>query len=81
MQVHPDAESMAFHLQLLREHISGASDDAGPIDVTVTNHIFGSPNDAVLELLEEVDPGVPMTHQASTGRWFHAKFGGGHTPA
>lgn len=61
VQVHPDADSMLFHLQLLREHISGAVGDEGPIDVTVNNQIFGIPSDAVLEMLGEFDPGVPLT--------------------
>jgi hypothetical protein len=61
VQVHPDADSMAFHLQLLREHISGATDDTGPIDITVSNQIFGPPNDSLLSMLNEFDPDVPMT--------------------
>jgi hypothetical protein len=61
VQVHPDADSMLFHLQLLRKHISGAVGDEGPIDVTVNNQIFGIPSDAVLEMLGEFDPGVPLT--------------------
>jgi hypothetical protein len=61
VQVHPDADSMLFHLRLLSEHISGAVGDEGPIDVTVNNQIFGIPNDAVLEMLGEFDPGVPLT--------------------
>jgi len=61
VQVHPDADSMLFHLRLLREHISGAVGGEGPIDVTVSNQIFGTPSDAVLEMLGEFDPGVPLT--------------------
>ena len=61
VQVHPDADSMLFHLRLLREHISGAVGEEGPIDVTVNNQIFGTPSDAVLEMLGEFDPGVPLT--------------------
>ena len=61
VQVHPDADSMLFHLRLLREHIAGAVGDEGPIDVTVNNQIFGTPSDAVLEMLGEFDPGVPLT--------------------
>ena len=61
VQVHPDADSMLFHLRLLREHISGAAGEQGPIDVTVNNQIFGTPSEAVLEMLGEFDPGVPLT--------------------
>ena len=60
VQVHPDADSMLFHLRLLREHISGAVGEEGPIDVTVSNQIFGTPSDAVLDMLGEFDPGVPL---------------------
>jgi len=61
VQVHPDADSMLVHLRLLREHISGAVGEEGPINVTVNNQIFGTPSDAVLEMLGEFDPGVPLT--------------------
>ena len=61
VQVHPDADSMLFHLRLLREHIGGAVGDEGPIDITVNNQIFGTPSDALLEMLGEFDPGVPLT--------------------
>lgn len=61
VHVHPDADSLISHMKLLREHISGAGSEEGPIDVTTSNQIYGVPNDAVLEMLEEFDPGVPLT--------------------
>jgi quinol monooxygenase YgiN len=61
VQVHPDADSMVSHMQLLHEHISGAGGEEGPIDVTASNQIYGVPNDAVLGMIEKFDPGVPFT--------------------
>ena len=61
VQVHPDADSMVSHMKLLHEHISGAGSDEGPIDVTTSNQIYGIPDDAVLEMIEGFDPGVPLT--------------------
>ena len=61
VQVHPDADSMVSHMRLLHEHISGAGGEESSIDVTTSNQIYGVPNDAVLEMIEEFDPGVPLT--------------------
>lgn len=61
VQVHPDADSLVSHMQLLREHISGAGGDEGPIDVTTSNQIYGVPSDAVLDVLKEFDPDVQPT--------------------
>jgi hypothetical protein len=61
VQVHPDAESMVSHMQLLREHISGAGDEDSAIEVSTSNEIYGVPSDALLEMLEKVDPGVSLT--------------------
>ena len=61
VQIHPDADSMVSHMQLLHEHISGAGGEESSIDVTTSNQIYGVPNDAVLEMIAEFDPGVPLT--------------------
>ena len=60
VQVHPDADSLVSHMQLLHEHIAGAGSEGSSIDVTTSNQIYGVPNDAVLEMVEEFDPGVPL---------------------
>ncbi len=60
VQVHPNADSMVSHMQLLREHISGAGSEESAIDVTTSNQIYGAPSDAVLEMIEGFDPGVPL---------------------
>jgi hypothetical protein len=60
VQVHPDADSMLFHMQLLSEHITSAYEEQSPIDVATSNQIYGTPSEAVLEMIEQFDPGVPL---------------------
>lgn len=61
VQVHPDADSMVSHMHLLHEQISAARGEESSIDVTTSYQIYGVPNDAVLEMIQEFDPGVPLT--------------------
>ena len=62
VQVHPDAESMLFHMQVMREHIEGALEDEGELDQTLGIQIFGTPNDAVLGMIEHLSQeGAPVT--------------------
>ncbi len=60
VQVHPDADSMVFHMRLLHEHIASASDEDSAIDVQTSNQIYGTPNKTVLKMIEQFDPGVPL---------------------
>lgn len=60
VQVHPDADSMLFHMQLLQEHIASAYDEDSALDVTTSNQIYGTPSDAVLDMIRQFDPGVPL---------------------
>lgn len=60
VQVHPDADSMVFHMRLLHEHITSAFDEDSPLDVTTSGQIYGTPNDTVLEMIGQFDPGVPL---------------------
>jgi hypothetical protein len=60
VQVHPDADSMLFHMQLLHEHIASAYDEDSALDVTTSNQIYGTPTEAVLEMIRQIDPGVPL---------------------
>jgi hypothetical protein len=60
VQVHPDADSMVFHMRLLREHISSAGDEESAIDIQTSNQIYGIPNDTVLEMIQQFDPGVAL---------------------
>jgi hypothetical protein len=59
VQVHPDAESMLFHMQVAREHIESAIGDL--LDVGGFQ-IYGTPNDAVLEMIRELSgSGAPIS--------------------
>jgi quinol monooxygenase YgiN len=46
VQVHPDAESMMFHMQVVRQHITGAYADS--LEQTTSMAVYGPPNDDVL---------------------------------
>jgi hypothetical protein len=59
VQVHPDAESMLFHMQLLHEHIASAYDEDSPLDVTTSIHVYGTPSDTVLEMIKQFNPEGP----------------------
>src|SRR5262245_14645004 len=60
VQVHPDAESMLFHMQVLREHISGAYEEEGPVDVTTSIQLFGTPGDDALSMIKSFNEDVPV---------------------
>lgn len=60
VQVHPDADSMLFHMQLLREHIAGVGGKESPIDATTSSQVYGAPNAEVLETIRQLAPGVPL---------------------
>ena len=49
-----------FVSQLLSEHITSADEEQSPIDVATSNQIYGTPSEAVLEMIEHFDPGVPL---------------------
>ena len=58
VQVHPDADSMALHMQLGREHFAHAYEF---LDGTKSLQIYGSPSDVLVEQIKEVTPpGVPV---------------------
>jgi len=50
VQIHPDAESMAFHMEVIAER--GAAAYAATVDATTNIQVFGTPSNAVLEMLE-----------------------------
>jgi hypothetical protein len=59
VQVHPDADSMLFHMQVARQHIEHAIDEL--LDVGGFQ-IYGTPNEAVLGMIKELSgSGVPMS--------------------
>src|SRR6266446_7974016 len=58
VQVHPDADSMAFHMELIAERAAGAY--AETIDATTSIEVFGTPSRAVVEMLRhQAGAGVP----------------------
>lgn len=60
VQVHPDAESMMVHMQVVRQHIIEAY--AESLDATTNMSVFGTPNDDVLGVIAQLaSPDVPVT--------------------
>lgn len=60
VQLHRDAESMAFHMELIAERAAAAY--AATVEATTSIQVFGTPSKAVLELLErQAGAGVPLT--------------------
>jgi hypothetical protein len=51
VQVHPDAESMQFHMNVVRERAASAY--AETLDATTTVQVFGTPDDAILQVLRQ----------------------------
>jgi hypothetical protein len=61
VQVHPDADSMLFHMGVAREHISAAYGEYFDNSSSSTE-IYGKPNDAVLEMMGQLaGPGASIT--------------------
>ena len=59
VQIHPDADSMAFHMSVVAERAAAAY--AETIDATTGIQVFGSPSKAVLEMLQrQAGAGVPL---------------------
>jgi len=59
VQVHPDADSMEFHMQLIAEHLSGAFD---VVDAIVSEQYFGAMTESLAETLAQWEsPGVVTT--------------------
>jgi hypothetical protein len=51
VQIHPDAESMESHMEIVRERAQQAY--AETLDVTVRIQVFGTPTPAILETLRQ----------------------------
>jgi biotin carboxylase len=59
VQVHPDADSMAFHMAVIAERAAAAY--AETVEATSGLQVFGTPSKAVLEMLErQAGAGVPL---------------------
>jgi hypothetical protein len=60
VQVHPDTDSMAFHLGVVRERAERSYRET--LDSTTSIQVYGTPTDAILEMLaRSAGSGVPVT--------------------
>jgi hypothetical protein len=60
VQVHPDAQSMQFHMNLVRERAATAY--AETLDATTTVQVFGTPDDTILQMLrQQAGAGVDLS--------------------
>ena len=57
IQVHPDDESLLFHVQLAAERIKGAYEF---LDATTKIEIYGTPGDQVIGLLDQMRGEAPV---------------------
>jgi hypothetical protein len=60
VQVHPDAASMEFHMEVVAERAAQAYSET--LEATTSIQVYGEPSPAVLEMLSrQAGAGVPMT--------------------
>ena len=60
VQIHPDADSIAFHMEVIAERAAAAY--AETVAATTSSQAFGTPTNAVLEMLErQAGAGIPLT--------------------
>src|SRR5262249_34464460 len=60
VQIHPDAASMLFHMQLLSKHLTGAYAVEGPLAATTIMQPDGDPGDCMLEMIQQCNPGIQV---------------------
>jgi hypothetical protein len=60
VQIHPDAQSMRFHMNLIREHAASAYGET--LEATTAVQVLGTPDDAILDMLrQQAGAGVEIT--------------------
>jgi hypothetical protein len=60
VQVHPDADSMVFHMNLIAERAANAYADT--LEATTNIQVFGAPGGAVADMLRhQAGAGVPLS--------------------
>jgi hypothetical protein len=60
VQIHPDADSMELHMNLVRERAERAY--AETLDATTSIQVYGTPSDAVLQMLRaQAGSGVSLS--------------------
>ena len=64
VQIHPDADSMTFHMGIVAERAAAAY--AETVEATTSIQVFGMPSDGVLGMLErQAGGGVPLSSESS----------------
>ena len=64
VQIHPDADSMTFHIGVIAERAAAAY--AETVEATTSIQVFGMPSDGVLGMLErQAGGGVPLSSESS----------------
>lgn len=58
VQVHPDVDSMEFHMKLIREHVEQAF--AEFLEDTVGMQVYGAVGDSILEMMRELGGPTPL---------------------
>jgi hypothetical protein len=59
LQIHPDAESMAFHMQLVADHMTGSAEYLDFSQMRI--QVYGTPNEPVLAQIRKLaGSGVPV---------------------
>ncbi len=60
VQIHSDADSLVFHMNLIAERAASAY--AATIDATTDIQVFGTPSDAITDMLgHQAGAGVPLS--------------------
>jgi hypothetical protein len=63
VQVHPDADSMEFHMEVIRERAARAYGET--LEATTGIQVFGPPSAAVLSMLhQQAGAGIPLVNKA-----------------
>lgn len=57
VQVHPDAASMEFHMQVISKHLADAFD---VLESTEREQLYGKPGEGMVESFREYSPGTPI---------------------
>jgi hypothetical protein len=64
VQVHPDTESMEFHMEAVRERAARAYGET--LEATTGIQVFGPPSSAVLSMLrQQAGAGIPLSSKAN----------------
>jgi hypothetical protein len=64
VQVHPDADSMEFHIEVIRERAASAYGET--LEATTGIQVFGPPSAAVLSMLrQQAGAGIPLSNKAN----------------